>query len=88
MNWQDILKEDLLEKVIAVLTPFYGSREEVFSSNILGVMHEENLKDSPFTYQDVIQLLRDMTVAGSYESVEHADKKGKMIAGLNRILRN
>lgn len=47
MSWKEILKEDLTEQVIEALIPFHGSREEVLSSNSLGTMYEENLKDLP-----------------------------------------
>ena len=66
MSWKDILKEDLTEKVIEALIPFYGSLEEVIDSNIMGVMYEEELKDMPpYTKDDVKSLIEDMDFAAT-----------------------
>jgi len=73
MSWKDILKEDLTEKVIEALIPFYGSREEVIDSNIMGVMYEEDLKEMMrhFTKDDVKDLIEDMDFAAtSYGDME------------------
>jgi len=75
MSWKDILKEDLTEKVIEALIPFYGSRKEVIGSNIMGVMYEEELKDMPpYTKDDVKSLIEDMDFAAtSYNEMERKD---------------
>ena len=66
MSWEDILKENLTEKVIEALIPFYGSREEVIGSNMMGVMHEKDLKDMPpYTKDDVKDLIEDMDFAAT-----------------------
>ena len=72
MSWKAIVKEDLIEKVISALIPFYGSREKVIDSNITGAMYEEELKEiPPFTKNDVKDLIEDMDFAAtSYGDME------------------
>ena len=74
MSWKDIIKEDLTEKVIQALIHFYGSREEVISSNTLGTMYEENLKDlSPMDKDDVKDLIED----NEFAATSHGDLEDK-----------
>ena len=72
MSWKTIVKENLIEKVIEALIPFYGSREEVIGSNITGAIDEEELKEiPPFTKNDVKDLIEDMDFAAtSYGDME------------------
>ena len=66
MSWQDIIKENLTEKVIEALIPFYGSREKVFDSYILGVTNEKDLEThEPYTKEDVKALIKDMDFAAT-----------------------
>lgn len=75
MSWKDIVKENLTEKVIEALIPLYGSREEVFSSNILGAAIEEELDMmAPFTKDDVKGLIEDLDYsATSFGETERED---------------
>lgn len=74
MSWKNILKEDLIEEVIEALIPFYGSREEVISSNTLGIMYEENLKDlPPMDKDDVKDLIED----NEFAAISHGDLEDK-----------
>ena len=66
MTWKDIVKEDLREKVIEALIPFYESREEVIESNIMGrppnygrYKGNPQLRP-PFTKEDVKDLLEEL----------------------------
>lgn len=59
-DWEaDNITEDLTEKVIEALSPMYKNKKEVFSSNIMGSMHEENLQ-RPYTKKDVSDLIDDI----------------------------
>lgn len=75
MSWKDIVKENLTEKVIEALIPLYGSRKEVIDSNIMGVMYEEKLKDTPpYTKDDVKSLIEDLDyAANSFNEMERKD---------------
>ena len=75
MSWKDIVKEDLTEKVISALIPFYGSRKEVLSSNIIGAATEGELYlIPPYTKDDVKSLIEDMDFAAtSYDEMERKD---------------
>ena len=64
MTWRDIIKEDLTEKVIEALLPMFENRKELFNSNIMGAMHEENL-ERPYTKEDVKSLIEDIQFAYS-----------------------
>jgi len=72
MSWKDIVKEDLTEKVISALIPFYGSREKVIDSNIIGAATEGELYlIPPYTKDDVKSLIEDMDFAAtSYGDME------------------
>tara|TARA_R100000734_G_scaffold18494_1_gene15507 strand:- start:48 stop:311 length:264 start_codon:yes stop_codon:yes gene_type:complete len=87
MSWKDIIKEDLTEKVIEALIPFYGSREEVIDSNVMGVMYEEDLKDMPpFTKDDVKSLIKDMQfTATSGDDLERKEYQ-KTMTELKKLL--
>ena len=75
MSWKNIIKENLTEKVIEALIPFYGSRKEVFDSYILGVTNEKDLKThEPYTKKDVKNLIEDMDFsATSFGDMERKD---------------
>ena len=61
MSWKEIIKEDMLEKVILALMPMYGSRKEIIDSNILGVQSEGELYlIPPYTKEDVKSLIEDI----------------------------
>lgn len=86
MSWKDIIKEDLTEKVIEALIPFYGSREEVIDSNMMGVMYEKDLKDMPpYTKDDVKSLIKDMQFAATSDDLERKEYQ-KTITELKKLL--
>jgi len=67
MTWKDIVKEDLREKVIEALIPFYESREMVIESNIMGrppnygrYKGNPQLRP-PYTKEDVKDILENLT---------------------------
>ena len=80
MNWKEILKEDLTEKVIQALIHFYGSREEVISSNTLGTMYEENLKDLPPMNKD------DVKKSRSERAEKKLNEKEKVEAPIEEVV--
>ena len=76
MNWKEIIKEDMLEKVILALMPMYGSRKEIIDSNILGVQSEGELYlIPPYTKEDVKSLIEDIRFAAK----AHGDSDKKNI---------
>tara|TARA_R100000781_G_scaffold92121_2_gene57073 strand:+ start:196 stop:453 length:258 start_codon:yes stop_codon:yes gene_type:complete len=83
MKWQEILKEDLTEKVIGALIPMYGNREGVFDSFMMGAMREEDLQ-RPYTKDDVKDLIKDIEFAAN---VNEGGAYGKIKETLDKLER-